>query len=275
MTYFGFLLRFLVIPIFVFLVIAYWDHKRNRRIDGFRNGRAVWMAIGIHILLAVIYTTPWDNYLVATGVWYYNPKLVTGLVIGYVPIEEYTFFVLETILSGLCWWFLARRLPPSPNVSPGLLKNKFLNYSSTFLLSLLWLLSAYLFFFGKAQWTYLSIILFWALPALILQVLFGADILWHYRKLVFWSIFIPAVYLSLMDIVALRETTWSISPSQTTGILFFGILPLEEVLFFFVTNALITFGLTLLLAPVSQEKLAEIKAQVRGWKARAGDSRSH
>jgi lycopene cyclase domain-containing protein len=282
MTYFGFLLWFLFIPILIFLAVTYWDNKNNRQINGFRNGRAVWTAIGVHILLAVIYTTPWDNYLVATGVWYYNPELVTGIVIGYVPIEEYTFFVVETILAGLWWWFLARRLalPLTPSPSPrfdyataplsakgrgGFTPNKRLVYFSTCLLALLWLPSVYLFFFGAESWTYLSIILFWALPPIILQVLFGADILWHYRKLVFWSIFVPGVYLSLMDIVALKETTWSISPSQTTGILFFGILPIEEVLFFFITNTLLTFGITLMLANVSQERFAEIRKLVRAY----------
>ena len=265
MTYFEFLLRFLVIPILAFLAITYWDNKRNKQIKRFRNGRAVWIGIAIHVLLAVTYTTPWDNYLVATGVWYYNPDLVTGIVLGYVPIEEYTFFVLETMLAGLWWWSLARRLPsPQKEFQP----NKKLVYLSTCVLGLLWLLSTYLFFFGAASWTYLSIILFWALPPIIIQVLFGGDILWHYRKLVFWSIFVPGLYLSIMDILALTETTWSISPSQTTGMLFFGILPLEEVLFFFITNVLITFGLTLLLATVSQERTAEIKAQIQAWKGK-------
>lgn len=282
MTYFGFLLRFLFIPIFLFLVVSYWDHKHNRQIHGFRNGRSVWTAIGVHILLAVIYTTPWDNYLVATDVWYYNPELVTGIVIGYVPIEEYTFFVLETILAGLWWWFLVRRISLTPNTpsaslqdatqSPSgrgeFVRNKLLVYLSTCVLASLWLLSAYLFFFGEETWTYLSIILFWALPPIILQVLFGADILWHYRKMVFWAIFVPGAYLSLMDIFALRETTWSISSSQTTGILFFGILPVEEVLFFFITNVLLTFGITLMLAIVSQERFVEIKKQVRAYLAR-------
>jgi hypothetical protein len=60
-----------------------------------------------------------------------------------------------------------------------------------------------------------------------------------------------------MNIVALKDTTWSISPSQNTGILFFGILPLEEVVFFFITNILIAFGMTLLLANESQSRLAE------------------
>ena len=270
MTYFGFLLRFLILPILVFLAITYWDNRRNKQIHGFHNGRAVWMGIAVHVLLAVIYTTPWDNYLVATGVWYYNPELVTGLVIGYVPIEEYTFFVLETILSGLWWWYLARRSsPPARQFKP----NRSLVYLSTGPFSVLWFLFTYLFFFGEETLTYLSIILFWALPPMILQLLFGADILWHYRKVVFWGFFIPGLYLSLMDIVALQETTWSISPEQTTGVLFFGILPLEEVLFFFVTNMLITFGMTLLLANVSQARIAEIKNRIELWKKRPGQSR--
>lgn len=273
MTYFGFLLRFLCIPILIFLAINYWDNKNHKQSHGFRNGRAVWIAIGIHVLLAVVYTTPWDNYLVATGVWYYNPELVTGLVLGYVPIEEYTFFVLETILSGLWWWFLARRISPLPKRGGAggmedFRPNKSLIYLSTVLLVLLWVISTYLFFFGAARWTYLSIILFWALPAILPQLLFGADILWHYRKLVILGILIQGTYLSLMDIVALREMTWSISHSQTTGILFFGILPLEEVLFFFITNVMIVFGMTLLLANVSQERWIEIKKQLRDWKGK-------
>ncbi len=265
MTYFGFLLRFLFLPILVFLAITWWDDKKSRQIHEFRNGRAVWIGIAVHVLLAVLYTTPWDNYLVATGVWYYNPKLVTGLVIGYVPIEEYTFFVVETILSGLWWWFLARRLsPPQLPFKP----NKMFIYLSAGILAFVWMAFTYLFFSNNEPITYLSITLFWALPPIIIQLLFGADILWHYRKLVFWSIIIPGVYLSLMDIVALADTTWSISKSQTTGILFFGILPLEEVVFFFITNILITFGMTLLLANVSQERLARIKDQVQAWKAK-------
>src|SRR5690349_7318656 len=143
MTYFGFLLRFLLIPILIFLGITYWNNKSNKPIRGFQNGHAVWMGIGIHVLLAVIYTTPWDNYLVATGVWYYNPRLVTGLVIGYVPVEEYTFFVLETILPGLWWWFLARRFTLTSTATPsgkrGFAPKKTLVYLSTCILALLWL----------------------------------------------------------------------------------------------------------------------------------------
>ena len=257
MTYFGFLLRFLVIPILIFLAITWWDNKNNRPMHGFQNGRAVWIGILVHILLAVVYTTPWDNYLVATGVWYYNPDLVTGIVFGYVPIEEYTFFVLETILSGLWWWFLARRLtPPTQEFKP----NKILVYVSTCVLVILWIIFTVLFFSDNQPITYLSITLFWALPAIFPQLLYGADILWHHRKLVLLGILVPGTYLSLMDIFALTDTTWSIAKDQTTGILFFGILPLEEVVFFFITNILIIFGMTLLLSTIGQERF-------KAWKS--------
>lgn len=256
MTYFGFLLRFLVLPILIFLAITWWDHQKNKSAPGFQNGRAVWTAIFAHVFLAVAYTTPWDNYLVATGVWYYNPELVTGIVLGYVPIEEYTFFVLETILSGLWWWFLVRRLsPPSETFNP----SKQLRIVSTAVLFVAWLIFTALFFSGNQPVTYLSITLFWAFPAIFPQLLYGADILWYYRKLVLLGILVPGTYLSLMDIVALKETTWAIANDQTTGILFFGILPLEEVVFFFITNVLIVFGMTLLLANVGQDRFNQWK----------------
>lgn len=263
MTYFGFLLRFLVIPILFFLVIAWWDNKNNRPTLGFKNGKAVWVGILIHIILAVAYTTPWDNYLVATGVWYYNPDLVTGIVIGYVPIEEYTFFVLETILAGLWWWFLARRIPEPTNEFKPSKTGRLISFGVLFVL---WVIFTYLFFFGGVELTYLSIILFWALPAIFPQMLFGADILWHYRKLVFTAIFVPGLYLSFMDIIALTDTTWSISKQQTTGILFFNILPLEEVLFFFITNVLIGFGMTLLLSIIGVKRFDDWKTnKFRGF----------
>ncbi len=250
-------MRFLFIPILVFLAITWWDNKNNKPTPGFANGRAVWIAIFIHIVLAVVYTTPWDNYLVATGVWYYNPDLVTGIVFGYVPIEEYTFFVVETILSGLWWWFLARRIPePKEIFRPSTL----VRITSSVILFLIWVIFTLLFFSDNQPITYLSITLFWAFPAIFPQVLYGADILWHYRKLVFLGIFIPGTYLSLMDIIALTDTTWSIAKDQTTGILFFGILPLEEVVFFFITNVLIVFGMTLLLSNIGAQRFTTWKS---------------
>jgi lycopene cyclase domain-containing protein len=102
------------------------------------------------------------------------------------------------------------------------------------------------------------------LPGFRPYVVFGPEanrkvLVTEREKLVFWAIIVPGTYLSLMDIVALQATTWSISTTQTTGILFFKILPLEEATFFFVTNMMITFGITLLLSEESHQRFEEAR----------------
>jgi lycopene cyclase domain-containing protein len=276
MTYFGFLLRFVFVPILILLAVTIWDERRGKDTPAFQK-KLVWRIIFVHVALALVYTTPWDNYLVASGVWSYNPKLVSGIVFGWVPLEEYTFFIVETVLSGLWWWFLARRIGRSSSrvaayrdhdIVQSFRPSRRLVYVSTCLLSTAWLFFTFQFFFGPESWNYLGIIFLWALLAILPQLLFGADILWHYRKLVFWTVFPPALYLSLTDIIALKATTWSISPSQTLGINFFGILPLEELTFFFITNTLIGFGLTLMLSDISQQRLGDWRSAVRKLKIR-------
>jgi lycopene cyclase domain-containing protein len=255
MTYFGFLFRFLFLPILVLFGITWCDNRKIRPAPGFDSKR-VSLGIAIHILLALAYTTPWDNYLVATGVWSYNSALVTGILLGYVPLEEYTFFVAETLLAGLWWWFLARRLTPPEKVFKPAFTVRWVTFGVLFAI---WAIFSYLFFFGGESWNYLGIIFFWALPAIFPQLLFGADLLWYYRKLVFWTIVPLGTYLSLIDVVALSSSTWSISGSQTTGVLLFGILPLEEVVFFFITNVLIGFGMTLMLSNHGRDRIQNWK----------------
>ena len=98
---FRFLLRFLVVPILILIGITLWNKRRGRERAAALSATSIGLAIGLHVLIALLYTTPWDNYLVATGVWWYDPSLVTGVVLGWVPIEEYTFFILQPILVGV------------------------------------------------------------------------------------------------------------------------------------------------------------------------------
>src|SRR5512142_2737525 len=100
MTYALFLAVFLAIPI----VILLWLLRRS-----LRRTELVWL--GLLMGIALIYTTPWDNYLVANRIWWYHPDLVTGITIGWVPIEEYTFFLLQPLMSGLWFLFVSRRVP--------------------------------------------------------------------------------------------------------------------------------------------------------------------
>lgn len=259
MTYAQFLLLFLCTPI-ILLGLATWrDLRAHLRPPQHFRSLPGWLVVAIHVFLAVAYTTPWDNYLVATGVWYYNPRLVTGITLGWVPIEEYTFFVLQTILSGLWLLWLARRLPlpeSRPDRSTPMRRAALVSLGLVWLFSLGGLISAW------QPFTYLGLILVWALPPLILQMAFGADILWRFRRLIGLALGSVSVYLGLMDSLAIRAGTWTIDPAQSLNIFLGGALPVEEFIFFLMTNILITCGITLLLSLESRQRWKELKA---GW----------
>ena len=249
MTYFGFLLLFLVVPIGLLLILMVRDRQRRKIAAGFLDERSFWLALGLHVLLAIVYTTPWDNYLVATRVWYYNPNLISGVVLGWVPLEEYIFFVLETVLVGLWWLLLVRRIKPNDEFRP----RRKIRIVSTAVLAAIWLSTVGVLISGWKPGTYLSVILVWALPAIMLQLAFGADILWHFRKIIIFAILPVFLYISTADALAISSGTWAIDPDQSLRIWIWA-LPVEEAAFFLVTATIIGFGLTLSLAHASLKR---------------------
>ena len=268
MTYFGFLLRFLVIPILLLSIAVLVLHRRGKRLPESLRGLPFVVALLGHIVVALVYTTPWDNYLVATGVWYYNPALVTGITIGWVPIEEYTFFLLQPILTGLWLYLLAVTLELGP---PGNHARPRLRLWSVIIVGAIWLASVIVFFSDWTSATYLSIILAWGLFPVLIQLAMGADILWRYRKLVLWALVPATLYLAFADSLAIGDGTWTIDPAQSFHILIGGVLPIEEFLFFLMTNVLLVFGMTLVLARESHERLHnEILPWIAARRAQSG-----
>jgi lycopene cyclase domain-containing protein len=173
-------------------------------------------------------------------------------VIGWVPIEEYTFFVLQPILTGLWLLFLARRLspPPAAIVTPHAGAQRWGGLAA---ITMLWVIAVVILFTGKQPLTYLALLMAWALPPLMLQFAFGGDILWHYRKLILLTLIPASVYLCVADAIAIESGTWTINPEQSVNF-FVGGLPFEEIVFFFMTNVMISVGITLALARQSQER---------------------
>ena len=99
MTYAQFLAVFVVPPL---LALFGWLFVR-RRIE-----RRLGLALGATALIALLNTAPWDNLLLAEGVWSYPPGRIWGPTIGLVPLEEYAFFVLQVLLVGLLTVALTR-----------------------------------------------------------------------------------------------------------------------------------------------------------------------
>lgn len=256
MTYFTFLAIFTGIPIALLSGMTIYDYQRGKWLPSALSAWRAWVVLLGLCIVAFIYTTPWDNYLVATRVWWYNPDLVTGIVFGYVPIEEYTFFLVLPVLSGLWLLLLARYLPVNPKPANSL---KIRAYA-TVVSAGVWLVSVFLLLLSFIQpaifkpFTYLSLTLSWALIPITIQMAFGADILWRHRTKVFLAITTSTLYLSAADTIAISAGTWTIDPAQSLPIFLGGILPIEEFVFFLVVNTLVVMGMVLVLAEESQPR---------------------
>jgi lycopene cyclase domain-containing protein len=232
MSYFTFHLIFVLPPI---LLLAWLQQPP---LAGIGSKRA-WLAIPLIALVALIYTTPWDNYLVWREVWQYGVGRVVG-TIGYVPVEEYLFFVLQSVLTGLwLYWLLARGSEPLKQ-EPSLIFRVLLLLFGV-------VLSAIGFLMLRSDSTlYLGLILAWSAPVLSLQWGVGTPTLWTMKQSWLIGTLVPTLYLWVIDRIAIGNGIWRISDAYTTGIQLFG-LPIEEATFFLVTNLLVVQGLSLLL----------------------------
>ncbi|MFC7129997.1 lycopene cyclase domain-containing protein [Haloferax chudinovii] len=191
--------------------------------------------LGVISAVALAYATPWDNYLISQGVWWYGTDTVAATV-WFAPGEEYLFMLFQPV--GVALWLFV--LPGSDRVAnvrvarrerlAGVLAGVFVSLLGLALLG------------GRTY--YLGAILAWAGPVLTLQWGFGWPYLWARRRLVAVAVAVPTAYLWVADWTALRLGVWSISPAHTTGVGLFG-LPVEEALFFVVTNLFVVQGLVL------------------------------
>ena len=232
MTYSLFHLIFILPPI---LLLALQQPQPLAGVGGRKAGLSLLLIAAV----AFIYTTPWDNYLIWRDVWHYGRDRVIGTV-GYVPIEEYLFFVLQPILTGL-WLYrlLAHTEEPSE-----LKSSPAANIGGAIIWAGLALGGGWLL--QRDFGVYLGLILVWASPILALQWLVGGAQLWVRKRLWLTATLVPTLYLWIADRIAIGQGIWSISEVYTTGLHLFG-LPIEEATFFLVTNFLVVQGLLLLL----------------------------
>ncbi|MEP0871349.1 lycopene cyclase domain-containing protein [Trichocoleus desertorum AS-A10] len=232
MTYSLFHLIFILPPI---LLLALQQPQPLAGVGGRKAGLSLLLIAAV----AFIYTTPWDNYLIWRDVWHYGRDRVIGTV-GYVPIEEYLFFVLQPILTGL-WLYrlLAHTEEPSE-----LKSSLAANIGGAIIWAGLGLAGGWLL--QRDFGVYLGLILVWASPILALQWLVGGAQLWVRKRLWLTATLAPTLYLWIADRIAIGQGIWSISEVYTTGLHLFG-LPIEEATFFLVTNFLVVQGLLLLL----------------------------
>jgi Brp/Blh family beta-carotene 15,15'-monooxygenase len=218
------------------VVLALYLAKRWAPSTKYWTRGCAWTAV--LCVVATVYSTPWDNYLVASGVWGYggnNSGRVLG-TIGYVPIEEYAFFSLETIMVAAVWLATQVVQEPPPLYTPKPWRMLGLTFMAVVFMAGCLMLKTQNGF-------YLGLILVWALPVLAIQWAFGADALMAQRKIWLGPLLSVWIYLCLADRWAIRNGIWSLNPNLTLPLI--DILPIEEALFFLLSSMMCLWGLVL------------------------------
>ncbi|MEN0044676.1 MAG: lycopene cyclase domain-containing protein [Pseudomonadota bacterium] len=219
----------------------------------FFRDRSARIALGLIVLIAFVYTTPWDNYLVYRNVWGYPPERVIARI-GYVPIEEYMFFVIQTLMTGLWYLHLRARIPIQN--SEFSIANSTTNTAELVRrvgIGFFLVLSALGFWFvlgAPDQALYMGLILAWACPVLAGMWYLGGHWMWEQRRWWLPAVIVPTLYLWWADRTAIALDIWDISNTYSFDIDPLG-LPIEEATFFLVTNLLVVQGMTLFLHDTS------------------------
>ena len=148
--------------------------------------------------------------------------------------------------------YVSQYLPASPMAA----LRKHVRLGVTFALGLLWILSVAALAAGWTSATYLALIGIWALPPIMLQTGFGADILWRDNRRVAVGLLPAVIYLSLADALAIRSGTWTINPDKSLNVYLGSILPIEEFVFFIATNLLIVFSVSLVMSEIGRRRVS-------------------
>ena len=243
MTYLDFHLYFLVGPTVLFAILA----VGNRQALGHR----FWLALLGVSPIAVLYTAPWDQHLIRERVWWYGDDRVIGAFMG-VPYEEYLFMGVQPILVGaLLLWLLARTASTGEGETGGIaapppatMRGRLVAAAAIAVPGLAFGIPA----LSTESGTYLGLLLTWATPILAALVAGAWPGLKHFGRASFGAWGAATLYLCVADRIAIGSEVWTISSNKATGIMIGG-LPLEEALFFALTNGLVVAGAMLFLLP--------------------------
>lgn len=230
-TYAGFHAVFVVPALVALAVVA-----SRRRGDPRQVVRALpFFAI---VLLALVYTTPWDNYLIHRGVWWYGEGTVAGRL-WLAPIEEYLFILLLPIVATLWLAIVSTSFEWPDDAITMTVPDRSLGVLAGIAVGM-----AGLVMLTRDATYYMGAILAWAGPVLALQWAVGWSYLLARWRLVAVGTLVPAMYFAVADRIAIEEEIWTISERYTTGLAVGG-LPIEEGAFFVVTTLFVVQGLVL------------------------------
>jgi lycopene cyclase domain-containing protein len=69
-----------------------------------------WGTICYTLVALLLMTAVFDNFIVGSGVVAYDPALLSGVFIGFAPIEDFAYTLVAALLIPLTWWWLGSRV---------------------------------------------------------------------------------------------------------------------------------------------------------------------
>ncbi len=204
-------------------------------------------AFGWVLLAVMVFTTPWDNLAAKWGIWGF-PRGKYSLRIGYLPVEEYAFFILQSANVMLAIRAFFHFFP------------RWLNYRETEITS--WTLTLlavsiipWLIVLAQLRWlrrrkgprVNYALHLAWFLPVIYAQWIVASPLFVAHAALLALITGAFGLYYTVADLAAVRAGTWFFDESQITGLKLLRVLPWEEIAFFFLTSLLVAQSYLLLL----------------------------
>ncbi len=237
MTYFRFHWIFNV-PLLVILILAGW--------------RSPWPPALTHtmlevILAAVIFTTPWDNIAAKRGIWGFPRDKYTRRI-GYLPVEEYLFFILQTLNVMLGVRVLFHFHPDWHRAVTTSLES----WNALCLAASVptWIvIGLQMHRWGRERGPHVNYVLHlaWFLPVIYIQWLIAPALLAIHIGLLAIVTLGFGLYYSVADYLAVLADLWFFDEKQITGYKIGGRLPWEEAAFFCLTSLLVAQSYLLLL----------------------------
>lgn len=227
MSYLEFLIIFVATPTAVAGLYLWHFH---------RVGRRDLAGVAILVVVALVYTIPWDSWLIRSGFWDYPPDAVLATVLQ-IPIEEIGFMIIQTVLVSLISLrvFSDEYFGKLREMTTAVWAQRIVVYILVFSLATL---------IASATSPYMFAILAWASVPVTIQVLFGLRSLAASLGRLSLLVFCVGTYLSLADAFAIGAGIWTINPEKTLYRGLWG-FPLEEAVFFYVTTLLVAQGIFL------------------------------
>jgi lycopene cyclase domain-containing protein len=204
-------------------------------------------AFALVLLAVMIFTTPWDNLAAKWGIWGF-PREKFSARIGHLPVEEYAFFLLQSANVMLAVRALFHFLPDwqtGQETGINQLTLLFLGIS----------IVPWIFIALQLRWlrkktgprVNYAVHLAWFLPVIYAQWVLAPPLFWAHAGMLTLVTIAFGVYYTLADLAAVRAGTWFFDEKQITGVKLGGILPWEEIAFFFLTSLLVAQSYLLLL----------------------------